>query len=94
VSGERARARLVISGRVQGVAYRQSTVDAARRAGVVGWVRNLPDGRVEAVAEGERPRVEALLAWCRRGPRLARVDGIEVAWEEPRGDLDSFDIRW
>ena len=92
--GQVVRARLLVSGRVQGVAYRQSAVEAAGRAGVVGWVRNLPDGRVEAVAEGERPRVDALLAWCRRGPPGARVDHVEVAWEEARGDLASFDIRW
>jgi acylphosphatase len=84
----------VISGRVQGVAFRQSAVDEARSLGLDGWVRNLPDGRVEALAEGARPRVESLVAWCRRGPRLARVDGVEVTWEEPRGDLRAFDITW
>jgi acylphosphatase len=92
--GDAARARLVVSGRVQGVAFRQSTVDAARRLGVVGWVRNLDDGRVEAVAEGERRQVEALLTWCRHGPPLARVDDVQVHWETPRGGLASFDIRW
>ncbi len=92
--GVTVRARLVISGRVQGVAFRQSTVDEAERVGVAGWARNLPDGRVEVVIEGERRRVEALVAWCRRGPRLARVEDVEVAWEEARGDVASFDIRW
>ncbi len=94
MTGEQARVRLVIAGRVQGVAFRQSTVDEARRLGVRGWVRNLPDGRVEALIEGERPAVEALVAWCRRGPRLARVDDVQVAWETHAGDLDPFDIRW
>ncbi len=88
------RVRLLVSGRVQGVAFRQSTVDEARRLGVAGWVKNLPDGRVEAVVEGERSRVEALVAWCRRGPRLARVDGVAVTPEEPRGDAGPFDIAW
>jgi acylphosphatase len=92
--GRRARAHLLIAGRVQGVAYRQSTVDEARRLGLAGWVRNLPDGRVEAVAEGDRAQVEALVAWCRRGPRLARVDAVAVIWEEPRGDAGPFDIAW
>ena len=92
--GELVRARLLISGRVQGVAYRQSAVEAAHRVGVVGWVRNLPDGRVEALAQGERRQVESLVAWCRRGPPPARVDDVQVAWEEARGDLASFDIRW
>ena len=88
------RVHLVISGRVQGVAFRQSTVDEATRLGLAGWVRNLDDGRVEAVAEGDRPRVEALVAWCRRGPRLARVDDVAVKWEPPRDDLEAFDIAW
>jgi acylphosphatase len=87
-----ARAHIVIAGRVQGVAFRQSTVDEARRRGLAGWVRNRPDGRVEAVAEGPRGEVEGLAAWCRRGPRLARVEDVTVTWEEPRGGVDGFDI--
>ncbi len=92
--GATVRARLLVAGRVQGVAYRQSAVDEARRLGLAGWVRNLPDGRVEAVAEGGRAQVEALVAWCRRGPRLARVDDVAIQWEEPRGDVGPFDIAW
>ena len=90
--GAKARARLLIAGRVQGVAYRQSAVDEAQRLGVTGWVRNLPDGRVEALAEGARPLVETFVAWCRRGPRFARVEHVTVTWEEPAGDLRRFDI--
>ncbi|HEX9289165.1 MAG TPA: acylphosphatase [Anaeromyxobacteraceae bacterium] len=89
-----ARAHVVIAGRVQGVAFRAATVDEARRLGLAGWVRNLPDGRVEALAEGGRPAVEAFVAWCRRGPRLARVDDLQVTWETPRGDLAPFDIAF
>jgi acylphosphatase len=89
------RARLVASGRVQGVAFRAATVDEAQRIGHLrGWVRNLPDGRVEALVEGERPAVEALVAWCRRGPRSARVDDLQVSWEAARGDLGPFDIAF
>ena len=88
-----ARVHLVVSGRVQGVAFRASTAEAARRLGLRGWVRNLPDGRVEAEAEGDRPQVEALVAWCRRGPPAARVLDLAVTWGEPRGDLDGFEIR-
>ena len=88
-----ARVHLVVSGRVQGVAFRASTVEAAHHLGLRGWVRNLPDGRVEAEAEGDRPQVEALVAWCRRGPPAARVLDLSVAWGEPRGDLDGFEIR-
>jgi acylphosphatase len=89
----RARAHLVVSGRVQGVFYRQSTVDEARRRGLTGWVRNLPDGRVEAEAEGERREVEALVAWCRTGPPAARVEGVEVAWGPATGEDHGFTAR-
>jgi len=88
-----ARARLVVSGHVQGVAFRACTAEAARRLGLCGWVRNLPDGRVEAEAEGERAAVEALVAWCRRGPPAARVEALEAAWSEARGDLGPFEVR-
>lgn len=88
------RARLLVSGRVQGVSFRQYTIDEARGLGVRGWVRNLPDGRVEAEAEGERAAVEALLGACRRGPPAAEVDEVEVAWAPHRGDLGPFSVRW
>jgi acylphosphatase len=89
----RARLHLVVSGRVQGVFYRQSTADLARRLGLDGLVRNLPDGSVEVVAEGERAALEALLEACRRGPPAASVAGVEVAWGEPAGDLGPFEVR-
>ncbi len=66
---ENVRARALITGRVQGVAYRYETQWAAERLGVSGWVRNRADGSVEAVFEGERPKVEEMLAWCRRWRR-------------------------
>lgn len=81
-----ARARVVIRGRVQGVFFRAETRDRARSLGLAGWVRNVPDGTVEAVFEGDRERIDWMLAWCRRGPGLAEVDDIEVEWEEPRGE--------
>ena len=89
-----ARAHLVVTGRVQGVAFRQATVEEARRLGLAGWVRNLRDGSVEALAEGDRRAVEALVAWCRHGPRLARVQDVRVEWRDPLGDLAGFDIAW
>ncbi len=89
----RARVRVVVTGRVQGVAFRQATVDEAQRiGGLSGWVRNRADGSVELLAEGERAALEALVAFCRRGPRLARVDEVVVGWEPPRGDRQGFDI--
>jgi acylphosphatase len=89
---ENVRVRAVISGRVQGVAFRFETQYAAERIGVRGWVRNRPDGTVQALFEGERERVEEMLAWCRRGPALARVTAVDVTWEDYRGDLAEFRI--
>ncbi len=89
-----ARARLLISGEVQGVGYRYWTVKEARRLGLGGWVRNLPDGRVEAEVEGERAAVGALVRWCHAGPPAARVDGVEVEWADAAGDLGAFEIRF
>lgn len=87
-----ARAHVFVSGDVQGVFFRYETRERARARGLAGWVRNLPDGRVEAVFEGARHAVEAMVAWCREGPRGARVTEIEVADEQPEG-LGSFEVR-
>jgi acylphosphatase len=81
-----ARARVVVRGRVQGVFFRVETRDRARSLGLSGWVRNAPDGSVEAVFEGDRERIESMLAWCRRGPSLARVDEVQTEWEAPVGE--------
>jgi acylphosphatase len=87
-----ARARLRVVGMVQGVFYRQSTADEAARLRLSGTVRNLPDGSVEVVAEGPRDGVEALMAWCRRGPPAARVEAVEVEWEAPVGLSGPFRV--
>jgi acylphosphatase len=84
--------RVLVTGLVQGVWFRQTTADVAREAGVAGWVRNLPDGRVEAVLEGEPAAVEAVVAWCHRGPRAARVDSIDIT-EVPSTGATGFAIR-
>ena len=89
-----ARARILVAGMVQGVAFRQSAVWEAEQLGLSGWVRNLPDGRVEALAEGPRPKVEALVAWCQRGPPAARVTGVEVTWGPALGDVQGFRIAY
>lgn len=77
------RVRVLVSGRVQGVFFRESTRRQAEGRGVSGWVRNLPDGRVEALFEGPDPLVEGLVAWCQHGPPAAQVDGVQRFDEEP-----------
>ena len=88
-----ARVRLHIRGRVQGVWYRGATEREAQRLGVHGWVRNLPDGSVEALFEGSPDAVGALVAWCRVGPSGARVTTVEETPEPASGDLGRFRIR-
>jgi len=88
------RRRIVISGLVQGVAFRYYTRDKARRVGVTGWVRNLPDGRVEAVIEGSPEGVEEVIAWCRKGPRASRVDRVQVHEEPASNEFTDFDISY
>jgi acylphosphatase len=91
---DHARAHVFVSGEVQGVNFRAATRDQARRAGVLGWVRNLSDGRVEALFEGPRAAVHRLVSWCHQGPPSSRVEHVELLWEEPTGCEDSFIIRW
>ena len=81
-----SRARVRVHGRVQGVFFRAETADRARSLDLTGWVRNCPDGTVEAVFEGERERVESMVGWCGRGPAGAQVEGVDVKWEEPAGE--------
>ncbi|MFB6203914.1 MAG: acylphosphatase [Candidatus Nanohaloarchaea archaeon] len=86
------RAHVWISGKVQGVTFRASTRRKARELEVYGWVRNLEDGRVEAVFEGEEEDVEKMIEFCHEGPRLADVEDVEVQREEPEG-LPGFRVR-
>lgn len=86
------RRRVVVNGLVQGVFFRDSVRRRASSTGVSGWVRNTRDGAVETVFEGDRAAVEALVAFCREGPRSARVDRVEVFEEAPEG-ISSFTIR-
>ncbi len=83
-----------ISGRVQGVFFRYHTEQLARRLGVRGWVRNLPDGRVEAVFEGTKDRVDQMIEFCHRGPPAAVVRRVDVKWETPTDEFHDFEIRW
>jgi acylphosphatase len=86
------RRRVVVTGRVQGVCYRDTCRALAHRHGVAGWVRNLPDGSVEATFEGPADRVEQLVAWAGRGPAQAAVERVEVHDEPPRGE-SGFTVR-
>lgn len=90
----RVRAHVFVSGMVQGVFFRSETRDEAVRQGVTGWVRNLPDGRVEAVFEGEKDDVDRLVEFCRRGPPGARVAGVDVSWGEYTGEFRGFRVRY
>ena len=89
---DKARVHVLIEGRVQGVFFRASTRDEARARGLTGWVRNRPDGRVEAVFEGDKQVVENMLAWCRKGPSYAYVDRVEIDWQAYVGDLTDFRV--
>ena len=88
------RIHVWVSGKVQGVWYRATTVEEARKLGLTGWVRNLLDGRVEIVAEGPRGSLERLIAWCHEGPPLAVVDEVKVVWEPYTGEFANFSIAY
>jgi len=83
-----------ISGRVQGVFYRASTYEKARELGLEGWVRNLPDGRVELFCQGPSEQVDRLLEWCKVGPPAARVHAIEATTQKPKEEYVSFEVRY
>lgn len=93
IEAENSRVRLKIAGRVQGVYYRASTLQQAHNLGLTGWVMNCPDGSVEAVAEGAKPRLEELIAWCQRGPSGARVSHVEIRWEPAENNFSGFSVR-
>jgi acylphosphatase len=93
VTEELKRAHLYISGRVQGVNYRYYTKQQADFLGIKGWVRNLFDRRVEAVFVGDEISVQQMIDWCHQGPSAARVDKVEVDWEEPKGEFTLFEIK-
>jgi acylphosphatase len=92
-SPAKARAHVFISGGVQGVFFRSETRLEAKKRSVSGWIRNLPDGRVEAIFEGEEAHVKELVEFCRRGPPGARVTGTNVEWETYTGKLSDFEVR-
>ena len=85
------RLHALVSGRVQGVGFRAFVAGRARHFGVTGWVRNLDDGRVEAVAEGPRETLESFLAYIWKGPLLSKVHEVNVTWEPATGEFDRFE---
>lgn len=90
---EKVRAHVFISGRVQGVFYRTWARKAASELGLVGWVMNLSDGRVEAVFEGKKEDIQEMIKRCRQGSRVASVDNINVNWEKAKGEFEDFEIK-
>lgn len=94
IGTDRVRAHVFVSGGVQNVNFRAFTRDEAKRAGLDGWVKNLADGRVEAVFEGTRGAVQRLVSWCYSGPPSAQVEHVEVTWEDPTNLEGPFTIAW
>ncbi|MEW5900029.1 MAG: acylphosphatase [Acidobacteriota bacterium] len=90
----KARAHILVSGQVQGVFFRDHARRSAESLGLTGWVKNLWDGRVEAIAEGERDQLEKLIARLKEGPPSAEVESVDVRWEEFRDEFEDFRITW
>jgi acylphosphatase len=88
------RAYVIVTGKVQGVFYRAETASKARQLGLTGWVRNLPDGRVEAIFEGEETNVQKIIDFCRRGPSNAYVVDVDVRRQEWKDEFDNFAVRY
>jgi len=91
---DRARARVTIEGRVQGVFFRHHTQETAYQLGVKGWVRNRRDGSVEALFEGDKKNVDQIIQWCSRGPSEARVTNVRTTWENYTGEFEDFSISY
>ena len=87
-----ARAHVIVTGYVQGVFFRHTTAQRARARSLTGWVRNMPDGRVEAVLEGEESDVRDMVDWCRSGPPHATVESVDVEWQPSLSDFSGFRI--
>jgi acylphosphatase len=92
-SGDRERAHVYVSGQVQGVFFRDATREKAEQLGLNGWVKNLPDGRVEALFEGPSERVREMVRWCEEGPSHAEVEDVVTEFEASQGNLTGFVVR-
>jgi acylphosphatase len=90
---ERVRAHIFVSGKVQGVFFRQGTDKKAKELGIFGWVKNLPDGRVEIALEGDRDKLEKMVKWARRGPYFAKVKNFVIDWENYASEFKTFEKK-
>ncbi|MDO8264834.1 MAG: acylphosphatase [Candidatus Parcubacteria bacterium] len=90
---QQTRLHIIIQGKVQGVFFRNTAKKIAEEMGMTGWVRNLPDGRLEAVLEGEKEKLKKMAEWTKKGPVLARVEKIEMIWEDYKGEFKDFKIK-
>jgi acylphosphatase len=90
---EKIRAHIFISGRVQGVYFRQKTAKQAQVLGVSGWVRNLNNDKVEAVLEGAKKDVQKIIDWAKKGPFFARVLSLDIKWQKYKGEFNNFEIK-
>ena len=88
------RAHIIVNGLVQGVFFRANTRDMAKRLGLTGWVRNMRDGSVEVIAEGEREGIDQLIEWCRHGPPSSRIDSVSKEFSEATGEFTGFKIDY
>ncbi len=89
-----ARIHMLVSGQVQGVYFRENTRKKAEELGISGWVQNMLDGRVEIVAEGNKEKLEELARWAKQGPAFAKVEEFQTDWQEYKGGLEEFQIRY
>lgn len=94
IDSMKARATVNFKGKVQGVFFRANTRDAAERFGVFGWVKNMRDGSVAAVFEGEKEDIKKLIQWCKTGQPYAHVESADVEWVEFKGEFRRFEIRY
>ncbi len=91
---EPVRVHIIVQGIVQGVFFRANTRRVAQSLALTGWVKNLPDGRVEVLAEGLPDNVDDFVNWCQKGPSFSRVEHAEINWAKPTGEFASFEIRY
>ena len=91
---DKIRAHILVSGRVQGVFFRENTQRKAKKLVINGWIKNLSDGKVEAVFEGDKKSVGKIVEWVKNGPILARVESIDIEWQEYLGEFTDFEIRY